>query len=219
MTSSALEILKWCALVLMTTDHVNAAIFDRGQDWMFYAGRGAMPLFAAVFGYNLSRDRMTGEKLESLRNKLLIFGAIAYPFHVIALGQGWARLNILFAFAVAAQCVIWLRQGQYGTWTKELASAAGLIFASGFVLEFGWAAPLLVLAFAWFWIWPKQIHAWLGLCTAFTLLAVANGNWWGALSVPIIFSVADETVPFPRSPWLFWIYYPVHLAALAWFAW
>ncbi|HAW1626569.1 TPA: hypothetical protein JLN05_004503 [Escherichia coli] len=48
------DIIKTVALVLMVLDHINL-IFQLKQEWMFLAGRGAFPLFALVWGLNLSR--------------------------------------------------------------------------------------------------------------------------------------------------------------------
>ncbi|EKM3464660.1 TPA: conjugal transfer protein, partial [Escherichia coli] len=48
------DIIKTVALVLMVLDHANR-ILHLDQTWMFLAGRGAFPLFALVWGLNLSR--------------------------------------------------------------------------------------------------------------------------------------------------------------------
>lgn len=48
------DIIKTVALVLMVLDHANR-ILHLDQTWMFLAGRGAFPLFALVWGRNLSR--------------------------------------------------------------------------------------------------------------------------------------------------------------------
>ncbi len=48
------DIIKTVALVLMVLDHINL-IFQLKQEWMFLVGRGAFPLFALVWGLNLSR--------------------------------------------------------------------------------------------------------------------------------------------------------------------
>lgn len=48
------DIIKTVALVLMVLDHANR-ILHLEQTWMFLAGRGAFPLFALVWGLNLSR--------------------------------------------------------------------------------------------------------------------------------------------------------------------
>lgn len=48
------DIIKTVALLLMVADHINR-ILHLNQTWLFLAGRGAFPLFALVWGLNLSR--------------------------------------------------------------------------------------------------------------------------------------------------------------------
>lgn len=55
------DIIKTVALVLMVLDHANR-ILHLDQTWMFLAGRGAFPLFALVWGLNLSAMRISGSR-------------------------------------------------------------------------------------------------------------------------------------------------------------
>lgn len=48
------DVIKTVALLLMVADHINR-ILHLNQEWLFLAGRGAFPLFALVWGLNLSR--------------------------------------------------------------------------------------------------------------------------------------------------------------------
>lgn len=48
------DVIKTVALLMMVADHVNR-ILHLNQTWLFLAGRGAFPLFALVWGLNLSR--------------------------------------------------------------------------------------------------------------------------------------------------------------------
>lgn len=48
------DVIKTVALLLMVLDHANR-ILHLNQTWLFLAGRGAFPLFALVWGLNLSR--------------------------------------------------------------------------------------------------------------------------------------------------------------------
>lgn len=57
------DIIKTVALVLMVLDHANR-ILHLDQSWMFLVGRGAFPLFALVWGLNLSRHT-------HIRNRLI----------------------------------------------------------------------------------------------------------------------------------------------------
>lgn len=96
------DIIKTVALVLMVLDHINL-IFQLKQDWMFLAGRGAFPLFALVWGLNLSRH---AHIRQPAINRLWGWGIIAQFAYYLA-GFPWYEGNILFAFAVAAQVLTW----------------------------------------------------------------------------------------------------------------
>lgn len=83
-------------------DHINL-IFQLKQEWMFLAGRGAFPLFALVWGLNLSRH---AHIRQVAINRLWGWGIIAQFAYYLA-GFPWYEGNILFAFAVAAQVLTW----------------------------------------------------------------------------------------------------------------
>ncbi|TFN58862.1 conjugal transfer pilus acetylase TraX, partial [Escherichia coli] len=96
------DIIKTVALVLMVLDHINL-IFQLKQEWMFLAGRGAFPLFALVWGLNLSRH---AHIRQPAINRLWGWGIIAQFAYYLA-GFPWYEGNILFAFAVATQVLTW----------------------------------------------------------------------------------------------------------------
>lgn len=86
----------------MVLDHANR-ILHLDQTWMFLAGRGAFPLFALVWGLNLSRH---AHIRQSAINRLWGWAVIAQFAYYVA-GFPWYEGNILFAFAVAAQMLTW----------------------------------------------------------------------------------------------------------------
>lgn len=96
------DIIKTVALVLMVLDHANR-ILHLDQSWMFLVGRGAFPLFALVWGLNLSRH--THIRQEAI-NRLWGWAVIAQFAYYLA-GFPWYEGNILFAFVVAAQVLTW----------------------------------------------------------------------------------------------------------------
>lgn len=95
------DIIKTVALVLMVLDHANR-ILHLDQSWMFLAGRGAFPLFALVWGLNLSRH---AHIRQLAINRL--WGWAVFPVLVLLCRLSWYEGNILFAFAVAAQVLTW----------------------------------------------------------------------------------------------------------------
>lgn len=70
---------------------------------MFLAGREAFPLFAQVWGLNLSRHEHIHQ---SAVNRLWSWAVVAQFAYYVA-GLPWYQSNILFAFAVAAQVLRW----------------------------------------------------------------------------------------------------------------
>ncbi|MBV0810673.1 conjugal transfer pilus acetylase TraX [Escherichia coli] len=96
------DIIKTVALVLMVLDHINL-IFQLKQEWMFLVGRGAFPLFALVWGLNLSRH---AHIRQPAINRLWGWGIIAQFAYYLA-GFPWYEGHILFAFAVVAQVLTW----------------------------------------------------------------------------------------------------------------
>lgn len=74
------DIIKTVALVLMVLDHANR-ILHLDQTWMFLAGRGAFPLFALVWGLNLSRHTHIRQ---SAINRLWGWGVIAQFAYYLA---------------------------------------------------------------------------------------------------------------------------------------
>ncbi|HCJ5715752.1 TPA: conjugal transfer pilus acetylase TraX [Escherichia coli] len=83
-------------------DHANR-ILHLDQTWMFLAGRGAFPLFALVWGLNLSRH---AHIQQVAINRLWGWAVIAQFAYYLA-DFPWYEGNILFAFAVAAQVLTW----------------------------------------------------------------------------------------------------------------
>ncbi len=96
------DIIKTVALVLMVLDHANRILY-LDQIWMFLAGRGAFPLFALVWGLNLSRHT----HIRQLAINRLWGWAVIAQFAYYLAGFPWYEGNILFAFAVAAQVLTW----------------------------------------------------------------------------------------------------------------
>lgn len=209
-SSGAIEALKWLALACMVVDHINAAFYGRELGLLAdVIGRQAMPLFAAVFGYNLARP---GADIGRALRRLLLFGALATPAYVALFGLvGLWPLNILFTFAVAAWVILELQAGR--AWHATVAFVLGSA-----LVEYWWPGVALVVV-----VWmvarsprPLVFMPALGLTLA-ALCIVSNGNSYALLSVPLALLVVHAAPTVPRLRWWFWWFYPTHLAALALF--
>lgn len=199
MTSSAREVLKWLAVILMTCDHVAKIIYDGYVPGLSEAGRVAFPLFALVMAYNLAQP--VADVLKSAR-RLALWGLIAQPVYALAFGY-WLPVNILLTFALCA-AVIWLADQR--RWIG-LALAAAIL---PLFVDYQWAGVGFVLlawcAFKWRQIWP--------LVPAFGAICWFNGNLWALAAIPVALGLSRVAWPVPRGRWAFYGYYVAHLACI-----
>ena len=227
MTSSAREILKWLALVLMTGDHAVKVLAGGYVPVVSELGRVAFPLFALVMAYNLAQPE--ADYAKSFR-RLSVWGLVAQPIY------GWTfdvvlPVNILLSFALAVACC-WAAQNR--RWGVLLVLAGPLPL----LVDYQWSGVALVLA-GWLYFKRRRNRAcWLigsyefrpEGCWAFApvwiwaamgWLCYYNGNGWALWALPVIFLVDVVTGEFGfwnrirRTRWGFYGYYVGHLAVLA----
>ncbi|MEG0211199.1 type-F conjugative transfer system pilin acetylase TraX [Hafnia sp.] len=142
LTPFQLDMLKLIALMAMCLDHLNTALGWRSVElWMI--GRMAFPLFALVWGYNLTRRPVSQTSL----NRLWLWAIVAQPAYWWALkGQDvtFFDLNILFAFAVAGQWVYGV-QSRF-IWPSILAVVLFIGYLPLSSMSYGLAGIVMLLA-------------------------------------------------------------------------
>lgn len=205
-TSGSLEALKWFALVCMVVDHTNAALFGRELGGLVtVAGRLAFPLFALVFAYNLARPRV--DYLAAAK-RLVLIGLVSAPFHglLLALQGAWWPMNIMATFLVVLAVVYLVEQGRW-QWATWCAIAAGCL------VEYHQPGIAFAVA-AWaYFRRPSMAAAVMALC-GLVAVAWSNGNAYALLALPLFLVATRVDVAVPRSPWAFYLAYPLHLAVL-----
>ncbi|WP_329916209.1 TraX family protein [Stenotrophomonas sp. SMYL7] len=197
MTSSARELLKWLAVILMTGDHVAKVIYGGYVPGLSEAGRAAFPLFALVMAYNLAQP---GADVGKSVRRLALWGVIAQPVHALAFGY-WLPLNILLTFSLSALVIYAVERRE----SSVVVMTAGVL---PFVVDYQWSGVGFVLL------------AWLGFRTgrplltlaAFAPLCVFNGNLWSLAAIPVAVGLSHAAWPLPRGRWAFYGYYVAHLA-------
>ena len=210
-----IEALKWCALLLMTGDHVNKYLFNGTLPYLFEAGRLAMPLFVFVLAYNLARPG-PGERSTYRRTmiRLLIFGLLAMP-PFLMLGsamKGWFPLNILFTLLTITAVISLIEGARAGSVAAGIAALLVFQWGSGLV-EFWWPAVAFGVACWWYCKTPN----WLALVTSLascSSLFWINGNLWALAALPVVIAASQADLRVPRLRWGFYAYYPTHLIAL-----
>ena len=212
LSDGAIETLKWLGLILMTLDHVNKYLLHAPVPALFYAGRTVLPIFAVVLAYNLARPGTLARGVyPRVMMRLAVAGALAtLPFLALGgLGWGWWPLNIMFML-LAATGVMYLVERD--TLASRLL-AVGLFILGGALVEFWWPA-LAIAVGAWSYFrgpnWTALLFALAGLVS----LYVINKNLWALAALPLLVLASRVDLPVPRMRWVFYAFYPLHLAAI-----
>ncbi|MGL4755805.1 MAG: TraX family protein [Aeromonadaceae bacterium] len=211
-SNEAIEWLKWFALLSMTADHVNKYLFNGTHSISFDIGRLSMPIFIIILAYNLSRpSKVINEVCCRVMAKLLMFGMISsIPF--ILLNNTIVPLNIMFSLFVIAAIVYLLERMS----VISIVISIGIFVASGALVEYGWIGLSIGLSSYWFF----KSNAWnaaAAVLIACGALWFINGNNWAVLAIPIVMLASKAplpALPWPRTTWFFYSYYPIHLFAL-----
>lgn len=212
LTSAQQELLKWIAVATMTLDHANRSLWPY-QGWAFAVGRLALPLFVFLLAFNTT-VRMVSPHRYVL--PLLVFGVLSQPSVFVFFERGWLPLNILFTLLLgvtflAVARVLRQRLPKLLAWSVALVIWAGL----GMFVEYGPMGVFLVPATQ-------------SLLTRFTLpnaalvvgLLLAANFFAPASFVPLLvplFVWGVTRMPVARlwrSRWVFYAFYPLHLALL-----
>jgi hypothetical protein len=219
-----LEALKWLGLASMTVDHVNKYLLHDSVSAFFAMGRLALPIFAFVLSYKLARPSTLANARAVFPRvlKRLVAGALLASPPFMALGGlagGWWPLNILAAFAVAVAAMYAVHCG--GAWGRAMAT--GLVTIGGGLVEYWWPGIAMCLA-AWYYcrrpsqpalaLWVLAILALNLDGWAFGALPPLNASMWAMTAFPLMFGAARVNIRMLRLKWVFYAYYPMHLAIL-----
>lgn len=214
------DIIKTVALLLMVADHANR-ILQLNQEWMLLAGRGAFPLFALVWGQNLSRH---ADIRQASVNRLWGLAVIAQAGYVLA-GFPWYEGNILFAFAVAAQAMKW------GALLSPSRAVAAVILPVAWMplsaSSYGFAGLLMLVISYQLYRAGLTARLFLAVClvpvTLALNLSVSGTAALAGLLLTVItaglVSLTGKSLPRFWPPDFFPVFYTCHLAALGILAW
>lgn len=209
-TDGALTSIKWCALLLMVGDHVNAAFFDRSLPYLTEFGRLVMPMFAFVLAFNLARPQtMERGVYQRTLKRLALFAFIAAPFHYFAFSRGLLPLNIMVTFSVVVLCM-WLIDLR-----RRWANALTIVLLLGFgpFVEYWLPGIALTLAF-WWWCKTQGRGSIVAVVLALLSMWLPNGSGWALLVLPVLWALSRVDIALPRLRWAFYVFYPAHLAVI-----
>lgn len=219
LSNGEMETIKWLALIAMTLDHVNKILFQAQFAWMYHFGRLAMPLFGLVLAYNLAKhDALESHVYQRVMMRIFIIGLVATPFYQVAFHHvGLGALNIMFTLGLAT-CILCLIDKSMNSRNADSTSITRALTIALFILgslfvEGQHIAVVYVLAA---WAHSKMQKVWTLLIWILSTasLVLINGNHWAFAAIPIVFIVSKIHFKLPRLKWVFYVYYPLHLAIL-----
>lgn len=217
MSSGAVELIKWLAILAMAIDHIDYFLFGRQSYVMFAIGRVAMPLFFLLFAYHMARPIVTGQTHLKTMKRLLVFALVAQIPYVGGSGDNYAgQLNILFSLLLLTSLFYLSDQASVlvGARRSLATFAMVLVLGASFIVEYGWVGLAIGLAARASFRNPT-VASLMSLAAALSALFFINGNQFALLALPIFIAVSHMNPPIRRSPkFLYYAFYPAHIALL-----
>lgn len=217
MSSGAVELIKWLAILAMVIDHIDYLLLGRQSYVMFAIGRVAMPLFFLLFAYHMARPTVTEQTHIKTMIRLLAFAFVAQIPYVGGSGENHTgQLNILFSLLLLTSLFYLSDQARalVGARRWNAAIAMVLVLGASSIVEYGWVGLAIGLAARASFRSPTPASL-MSLAAALSALFFINGNQFALLALPIFIAVSHMPPPIRRSPWfLYYAFYPAHLALL-----
>jgi hypothetical protein len=216
-SNGQVEALKWLGMAAMVLDHVGRLLLGHGeQSWVFAVSRIAFPLFALSMALNLSRDGDRPRRALRTARRLALWCAVSVLPAVWARGDP-ALVNVLGTLALGA-LLCWAFEADSGLGRRLAVTLAACLAAA--VVEFDLPGVVLILGF---YLWLRHRRLDLAVFAAILLAltgwlnAVFGGQaaFLGTLAlVPLAALVRFLPLPVPRVQWVFYVFYPAHLAVI-----
>lgn len=211
--------LKIIALVTMTVDHVGVMLFP--QVWLLrLIGRLSFPIYAYMIAEGCAHTSNMGKYLGTMAS----LAAVCQLVYFFAMGSVHQSILVTFCLSIG---LIWLlkmalEKRTTGLW---LLTGAGFLtvlliteglplwlMGTDFAVDYGFLGVLLPVA-VWLGKTKKQ-----KLMATFVILALMSmdawvGQWAGLLALPLL-ALYDGSRGKRKMKWLFYLYYPAHLALL-----
>ena len=211
--------LKLIALVTMTIDHVGMELFPR-QLILGIIGRLAMPIFAYMIAEGCRHTRNKAKYLLTM----LAFAAVCQAVYFFAMGSLYMCILVTFSLSI---CLIFLLERSM---TEKSAAAyalfgcaaaavyvlcevlPGLLPGIDFRVDYGfWGVMLPVFIY----LGKTRSEALVMSALGMTLLSAACGyiQWYSLAALPLLALYSGQRGKY-KMKYLFYIYYPAHLAVL-----
>ena len=204
--------LKLLAMLTMTLDHIGVQMFP-GVLWLRIVGRLAFPIYAYMIAEGCAHTRNRRKYLLQMAG-LALLCQLVYFF---AMGSLFQCILVTFTLSI-------LLIYAYDTGSRPLTALAllGVAFVTvalprllpgtDFAIDYGFFGVLVPVA-----VYLGKTHREKLLFMAFTLAALAwsfGGIQWYSLAALLPLALYGGQRGKRRMKWLFYLYYPLHLAAI-----
>lgn len=234
------DLLKLFALIVMTIDHIGAALCGNSLP-MRAIGRLAFPLFC----YSLAIGCRYTRSMAKYALRLLIAALISQPFYTMALhptgtiaetiaswdGFGFfrwyllsLRINNIMEELLMGVLMVWTLQKKQYLYSALLAACLFVLEKQGWMGSSYGINGVILLVIFWALIdHPLACLVWAGLymlqwglsSTSYSFHGIHFGRQiFAVFALPLIaIPISKRCVKLPK--WLFYTYYPAHLLVLA----
>ena len=213
------ELLKWIAIVTMTIDHLGAVLYS---DYMVLriVGRLSFPIFCYLLILGM-------EGTKNLRNyfiRLFLFALISQvPFYLAFGFKPFEHLNIFFTLSSGVLFIHFSKRNEF-----LISLASLLVVPASFFLNFDFG-PYGIALIGCMYILKQNSKLGIVSIGLLNVLFFLGSNWniqiYSLLALPIILLYKsgflkmqrkmDGNIAYPLwRKYLFYVYYPFHLAML-----
>ena len=200
-------LMKWIAVLTMITDHIGRMFFPDVHIFNII-GRIAFPLFAFL----LVEGFVHTGNLKKYMLRMFIFACISEIPYDLAMQETWlefSRQNTIWTLTLGLLMLALCRKYQYSVWA--VAGIAVVCCAAAALLQFDYGAGGIVLILILYFLRDRQWLKYLAMLGLFVL-------WFGgteiAAMISIIFMLAYNGKHGKTMKYMFYWFYPVHLAIL-----
>ena len=204
--------LKLLAMLTMTLDHIGVQMFP-GVLWLRIVGRLAFPIYAYMIAEGCAHTRNRRKYLLQMAG-LALLCQLVYFFAMGSLFQ-----CILVTFTLSILLIYACDTGSRPLTALALLGVAFVTVAlprmlpgTDFAIDYGFFGVLVPVA-----VYLGKTHREKLLFMAFTLAALAwsvGDIQWYSLAALLPLALYSGQRGKRRMKWLFYLYYPLHLAAI-----
>lgn len=211
--------LKIIAAIAMTLDHIGVQLFPDVL-WLRLIGRLALPLFAFMIGEGGRYTKNRSKYLCSIAGLAILCQA----GYFVAEGSLYQCILVTFALSVAVVYAVdgFMKNKSFLKGVLLLILITAIVFISeilpqilvgtDFAIDYGiWGIMLPVLAY----LGKDKVSSIALMSFGLIMLSLDMGSiqWLSLFGIPILMLYGGERGKY-RMKYFFYIYYPVHLAAI-----